>query len=105
MDLERFAGFYIVGASDRKDAERGKGLILWSHKKPGRIVRFFDRILLSIYWVDKNVYEVHKRKMEELNEHLNNPVTEMPKHSAYKDGPIKKNTSTKRSSRGNFTKE
>jgi len=105
MDLERFAGFYIVGASDRKDAERGKGLILWSHKKPGRIVRFFDRILLSIYWVDKNVYEVHKRKMEELNEHLNNPVTEMPKHSAYKDGPIKKNTSTKRSFRSNFTKE
>ena len=105
MDLEKFAGFYIVGASDRKDAERGKGLILCSHKKPGIVTRFFDRVLLSIYWVDKNVYEVHKKKIEDLNEHLKSPVTEMPKHSAYKDGPIKKNTSTRRSSRSYIPKE
>jgi hypothetical protein len=51
--MKQFKGYYIIGASNREEAENEKGLLLWSQEKPNRLVRFLDRVLLKIYWVDK----------------------------------------------------
>lgn len=48
-----FIGYYIIGASSQQEAANEKGLLLWSVKKPNAIIRFFNRILLGLYWVDK----------------------------------------------------
>lgn len=51
--MKKFIGYFIIGAHSKQDARNEKGLLLWSAKKPNAIVRFFNRILLNIYWVDK----------------------------------------------------
>jgi hypothetical protein len=51
--MKKFIGYFIIGASTKKDAYNEKGLLLWSTKKPNAIVRFFNRVLLNIIWVDK----------------------------------------------------
>lgn len=51
--MKTFIGYYIIGASSKKEAEDEKGLLLWSNNKPNRLKRFFNKVLLGIHWVDK----------------------------------------------------
>jgi hypothetical protein len=51
--MKKFIGYFIIGASTKRDAYNEKGLLLWSTKKPNAIVKFFNRVLLNIRWVDK----------------------------------------------------
>ena len=51
--MKKFLGSFIIGATSKQDARSEKGLLLWSTKRPNAIVRFFNRVLLNIYWVDK----------------------------------------------------
>ena len=51
--MKKFIGYFIIGASTKKDAYNERGLQLWSTKKPNAVVRFFNRVLLNIRWVDK----------------------------------------------------
>lgn len=56
MDNKKFVGYFIIGAANREDAQKGAGLILWSQLRPNWLVRFLDRSLLNIYWIDKEDY-------------------------------------------------
>lgn len=56
MDNKKFVGYFIIGAANREDAQKGAGLILWSQLRPNWLVRFLDRSLLNIYWIDKKDY-------------------------------------------------
>lgn len=51
--MKKFVGYYIMGASTLEDAKNEKGLMLWSQVKPGAMRRFLNRVLLGIYWIDK----------------------------------------------------
>ena len=51
--MKSFIGYYIVGATNKENAEKEKGLCLWSEIKPNWFVRLMNRYLLNIYWVDK----------------------------------------------------
>lgn len=51
--MKKFIGYYIIGASSQEEASNEKGLLLWSVKKPSAVIRFFNRTLLGLYWVDK----------------------------------------------------
>jgi hypothetical protein len=50
---KNYVGYFIIGATNADDAENEKGLMLWSTTKPSGLVRFLNRMLLNIYWVDK----------------------------------------------------
>lgn len=50
--MKKFVGYFCVGAKNQKDAILGKGLLVWSESKPSKLVRFFNKVLLKIYWVD-----------------------------------------------------
>jgi|LakMenEpi03Aug12_release.lakeMendotaPanAssembly.Ray.scaffolds.fasta_scaffold1088464_1 hypothetical protein len=78
MDNKKFVGFYIIGAANKKDAQKGAGLLLWSQDKPNFITRFFDKVLLNIYWIDKEDYKPVSK------EELQNTKTEFPKHNTYR---------------------
>jgi hypothetical protein len=51
--MKKFIGYFIIGATTKEDAVNERGLLLWSTKKPNAIVRFFNKILLNIQWIDK----------------------------------------------------
>ncbi len=51
--MKKFIGYFIIGATSKKDAQDEKGLLLWSTQRPNAIVRLFNRVLLKVYWVDK----------------------------------------------------
>lgn len=53
MTNKTYKGYLIIGATCAEDAQNEKGLMLWSTTKPNILVRFLNRILLNIYWVDK----------------------------------------------------
>lgn len=57
--MKKFIGYHILGAGSMEEAQAEKGLLLWSKVKPSGIKRFFNRVLLGIYWVDK------ERELEE----------------------------------------
>lgn len=78
MDNKKFVGFYIIGAANKEEAQKGAGLLLWSQSKPGFITRFFDKVLLNIYWVDKENYKPAAKENSE------NQKIEFPKHRTYK---------------------
>lgn len=85
MDNKKFVGFYIVGAADNEEAKKGAGLILWMQKKPSFLTRLLDKVLLGIYWVDKEVYEQNRNLIKEQETQV-----QMPKRRQYKkksDGP------------------
>lgn len=52
--MKKFIGYFIIGATSKKDAFDEKGLLLWSTQRPNAIVRLFNRMLLHVYWVDKS---------------------------------------------------
>jgi hypothetical protein len=77
--MKKFIGYYIIGAVNLQEAQEEKGLILWSQKKPSLFVRFFNRVLLGIYWVNK------EKMLERKND---NHQTELAR---YKPAKTKKN--------------
>jgi hypothetical protein len=58
--MKKFIGYYILGAQNQDDAQNEKGLLLWSTQKPSGFKRFMNRLLLNIYWVDKERYSTEK---------------------------------------------
>lgn len=60
--MKKFIGYYIIGAQSADDARNEKGLLLWSPVKPSWLKRTLNRILLNIYWVDKERYSAEKEK-------------------------------------------
>ena len=98
MDNKNFKGFYIIGACNKYDAERGKGLTLWLQKKPSKFSRFMNRLLLNIFWVDKEDYEKHKPVITVETEEATFKV-EMPKRSAFKEKKHESQPTTKNSGR------
>lgn len=51
--MKKFIGYFIIGAATKADAVNERGLLLWSTKRPNAIVRFFNKLLLNVQWVDK----------------------------------------------------
>lgn len=78
MDNKNFVGFFIIGATNKEDAQKGAGLILWSKKRPNFITRFLDKVLLNIFWVDKKDYNPGYK------EENTSVKTEYPKYRNYK---------------------
>lgn len=91
--MKKFSGYFIIGASSEQDAQDEKGLLLWSANKPNAIVRFFNKLLLNVYWVDK------EKELEEKGFRAQrNKDTQI-----YKVGPSRNNDEKKRfSSRRSF---
>ena len=77
MDNKKFVGFYVIGAPNEQEAQKGAGLLLWSQKKPDCATRFFNRLLLRIYWIDKENYTPVEKIIQASK-------TEFPKHRVYK---------------------
>jgi hypothetical protein len=101
----KFIGFLIIGTKTQEDAVLGKGLILWMQKKPTSFIRFCNKLLLGIRWVDKIDYDFAKidAKFKEKKEEETTKV-EMPKQRSYKkktDGAVKERRNTKPSSTSN----
>jgi hypothetical protein len=78
MDNKKFVGFYIIGAANKDDAQKGAGLILWSQVKPCFVTRFFNKLLLNIYWIDKKNYKPVQK------ETTVDSKIEFPKHKTYR---------------------
>jgi hypothetical protein len=85
--MKSFIGYYIVGATSRENAEKEKGLCLWSDTKPNWFVRFMNRYFLNIYWVDK--VKVQHQKGDNLQNA--DALT-----SYTKEAPLKKNFKAKK---------
>lgn len=51
--IKKFKGYFIIGSSSKEDALNEKGLLIWSAKRPNIFIRFFNKMLLNIIWVDK----------------------------------------------------
>lgn len=60
---KKFVGYFIIGAATKKEAQDGKGLKAWSTKRPNAFVRFFNKVLLNIRWIDEN--KEYERKHSE----------------------------------------
>jgi hypothetical protein len=71
-EMKKFIGYFIIGASSKEEAVNQKGMLLWSTERPNAITRFLNRVLLKIYWVDK------ERVLEDrgLKKHPTNPDIE-----------------------------
>lgn len=62
---KKFVGYFIIGAATKEEAQKGKGLKAWSTKRPNAIVRFFNKVLLNIRWVDE--IKEYERKHSEAS--------------------------------------
>jgi len=78
MDNKKFVGYFIIGAANREEAQKGAGLVLWSQSKPTFVTRFFNKNLLNIYWVDKEDYKPVAKEVVEKTK------LEFPKHRTYR---------------------
>lgn len=104
MNNNKFIGFLIIGTKTQEEATLGKGLILWMQQKPTAFIRFCNKLLLGIRWVNKEDYDFAKictfpteMKITQKEEFK----VEMPKQKLYKkeiDGADKKRRDTKPSS-------
>ena len=100
----KFIGFLIIGTKTQEDATLGKGLILWMQKKPTSFIRFCNKLLLGIRWVDKIDYDFAKLDTKFKEEEEQTTKVEMPKQRSYKkktDGAVKERRNTKPSSTSN----
>lgn len=79
MDNTKFVGYYIVGASSTEEAQKGAGLLLWTQTKPSFIKRFLNKVLLNIYWVDKEDYKPVAKETRATESKV-----EFPKHRTYR---------------------
>jgi len=103
----KFIGFLIIGTKTQEEAVLGKGLMLWMQKKPTSFIRFCNKFLLGIRWVDKIDYDLAKIDVKFKEEE---PITkvEMPKQKVYKkktDGAVKERGNTRISSTSNKKQE
>ncbi len=80
--MKKFIGYHIIGAASRQEAQNEKGLLLWSKNKPSAFRRFFNRVLLGIYWVDKERHFEEKGKTIQST----NSDVEMPRLRHTKNG-------------------
>jgi hypothetical protein len=80
MDNKKFVGYYIVGATNREEAQRGAGLLLWTQTRPNAIKRFLNNLLLNIQWVDKEDYTPLLSKEPKSSD----TKVEFPKHRTYR---------------------
>lgn len=60
--MKKFLGYYIIGAQNKEEAQTEKGLLLWSPVKPNWFHRTMNRILLNVYWVDKERFSTTPEK-------------------------------------------
>lgn len=100
MNNNKFIGFLIIGTKTQEEATLGKGLILWMQQKPTSFIRFCNKLLLGIRWVDKKDYDFAKKELTSIVEEQSTKV-EMPKQRLYKketDGSNKERGNTKSSS-------
>ncbi len=79
--MKKFIGYHIIGAGSIEEARAEKGLLLWSKVKPSGLKRLFNRVLLGIYWVDK---ERHFEERGKTGQSGNSDV-EMPRLKKAKD--------------------
>jgi hypothetical protein len=111
MNNSKFIGFLIVGTKTQEDALLGKGLILWMQKKPTFFIRFCNKLLLGIRWVDKEDYDNAKPILGVNAKFKEEDLTfkvEMPKQKVYKkktDGAVKERGNTRISSTINKKQE
>lgn len=94
----KFIGFLIIGTKTQEDAVLGRGLILWMQKKPTFFIRFCNKLLLGIRWVDKHDYDKAKAERAALTEEDNSFKVEMPKQKNYRHGSKQERGNTKSSS-------
>jgi hypothetical protein len=73
--MKKYIGYYIIGANSKKDARDEKGLLLWSQTKPSALKRYFSRLLLGIYWIDKEQSLEDRGKTKQSS----NSTTQFPK--------------------------
>jgi hypothetical protein len=95
--MKKFIGYFIIGAVSKEDARSEKGLLLWSAKRPNALVRFFNRVLLNVHWVDRvkvleekgykpskdgetQMYKVVPQKFNKYDQPRNNPNRSIKKH-------------------------
>lgn len=64
---KKFIGYFIIGAATKKEAISGKGLKAWSTKRPNFLVRFFNRLLLNIRWIDEETHIIKKYESKRKN--------------------------------------
>ena len=84
--MKSFTGYYIIGASNKEDAQNERGLCLWSNNKPNWFVRIMNQYLLGIYWVDKN--KIQYQKGDSLqNTNSNSSYTKQATKKNYKKSP------------------
>jgi hypothetical protein len=76
-NMKRFIGYYIIGSANKAEAFNEKGLMLWSQSRPSVLQRFFNRILLGIYWVDREKILEKKQDSQKLNQ---TQSTDMPRY-------------------------
>lgn len=79
MDNKKFVGYYIVGATNKEEAQKGAGLLLWTQHKPNGIQRLLNKLLLNIQWVDKEDYTPVAKESKSTDTKV-----EFPKHRTYK---------------------
>lgn len=53
MKSKQFIGYLVLGARNIEEAKLEKGLLIWLQHKPSKWVRFWNRVLLGIFWIDK----------------------------------------------------
>lgn len=99
MSNKNFLGYYIIGADSYDDAVAGAGLILWSQKKPSYFIKMMNKLLLNIYWIDKELHEEYVKTLSSIN--VNDVIeekfkTEMPKRKAYKKRTTNESTASKK---------
>lgn len=82
--MKKFKGYYCVGCNTRQDAIDGKGLILWSQKSPTKMIQFFNKLLLNIYWIEKE--RIQSQRGEKLQ---NTEDTTIEKQKVQKYGKQK----------------
>lgn len=79
--MKKFIGYHILGAGSFEEAQAEKGLLLWSKVKPSGIKRFFNRVLLGIYWVDKErLFEEKGKTTQSTNSDVEMPRLKKAKH-------------------------
>lgn len=67
--MKKFIGYYIIGAQSAEDAQNEKGLLLWSPVRPNWFKRTMNRVLLNIYWVDKERYSTNEKNNPDVQLH------------------------------------
>lgn len=104
MNAKKFVGFLIMGAVSQEEAALKKGLVLWLPHKPSAWTRFWNRLLLKIYWVDQEeLLEVKLDNAHTRATGTNGYATSIPRVKPIRkqttDGKPSENQDTRRGSK------